>query len=673
MMVGNTVYKPAVGKPQDVNGVSVTEYFRDKLVRDKVVLVPHEFTFGGDPSKPLGEQAEKVLFDLVAKCKEDIPGVEIISFHGVRVVGMSPTIIREVDSCCFVTYQGRHYVLITEVKCNKQSSKSGQARKKAISQVDTFRDMLRSEIKIPDSVVDNFQVHVFWPNMSPTEACPYCAGRHPSLYEKPPACLQPGTQRRAKPEPPGFPLFQDMTVGDAFSDWVRSIISDPSKAVVSDVYEGALGFIARHCVGVLYDETVGRFCILGSDQSKLLHRAEQPLEKPLIIYGLSGTGKTISILARIQRISPKLDANNKALFICFEDNVIEMAKMKLKACQIDLTYIHFENFNSQSCQLGNIFEDETKLLDLIKNGFRYIYVDSAEDLGISTINDLLLKVLDKDSACHLTEALQQLNSQKGDFWITMDPKLKVPFFISTFVSFFFILISQFDATETVEGVCIFLGLIIQYWSLAMFLCLTTMSMSIWRTFYISTLQSPLSQNQAHTQARQLRERQRAAGISFGLPFILLLVTLLIQKFGDQSLDFHPNLQKSCSLNQFLPLFLFFHLPLLLLLLLNLVFYALLVFKFSCGIWASSLQDDSDQALRNLKFVLELFVFMGIYWLHEVRTTFAALSSHLTLSGCWLLHPLVGLKELEPPSYPIFPASQPGSISTSILNQRVGNC
>ena len=199
---------------------------------------------------------------------------------------------------------------------------------------------------------------------------------------------------------------------------------------------------------------------------------------------------------------------------------------------------------------------------------------------------------------------------------------------------------------------------IQYWSLAMFLCLTTMSKSIWRTFYISTLQNPL-QNQVDRQARQLRERQRAAGISFGLPFLLLLVTLLIQKFGDQSLDFHPNLQKSCSLNQFLPLFLFFHLPLLLLLLLNLVFYALLVFKFSCGIWASSIQDDPDQAWRNLKVVLELFVFMGIYWLPEVRTTFATSSSNLTLLECWLLHPLVGFQELEPSSNPVLPAPQPG--------------
>ena len=64
------MYKTAVGKPQDMNGVSVTEHFRDKLVRDNVVLVPHEFTFSGDPSKALGEQAEKFLFDLVSKCKD---------------------------------------------------------------------------------------------------------------------------------------------------------------------------------------------------------------------------------------------------------------------------------------------------------------------------------------------------------------------------------------------------------------------------------------------------------------------------------------------------------------------------------------------------------------------------------------------------------------------------
>ena len=215
-------------------------------------------------------------------------------------------------------------------------------------------------------------------------------------------------------------------------------------------------------------------------------------------------------------------------------------------------------------------------------------------------------------------ALTVLHLLIEELWRYHFTKLKVPFFISTFLSFFFILVSQFDATESIEELCIFLGLMIQYWSLAMFLCLTTMSRSIWRTFYISTLKNPHTENPQHRQARQLRERQWAAGISFGLPFLLLLLTLLLQKFADPSQAFHPNLQKSCSLNMFLPLFLFFHLPLLLLLLLNLVFYALLVFKFSCGIWASDIQDDSNSInWRNFKVVLELFVFMGIYWLPEV--------------------------------------------------------
>ena len=414
-----SVCQPAVGHPQAGSGISVTDYFKDKLSRDNVVLVPEKSEFSGEPQKILGEQAEKTLCDLIEKCKHDIPGVKIICFHGIRVISGSPSIIREVDNCCFITYQGRQYVLISEVKCNKQSKTSGAARKKAIHQLETFKDMLRSELSVSEGVEDNFQLHAVWPNMPPTEPCPVCAGRHPSLYERPPACQQPGTQRRANPEPDGFHLFQDKTVGDTFSDWMRSIISDPSKAVKSEIYEGALGFVTRHCVGVLYDQSVGMFCILGSDQSKLVARAEQPLDNPLVIYGLSGTGKTISILARIQHISPKLDENHKVLFICFEDNVIEMVRMKLKACQIDLSYVSFENFNSRSCQLGDIFKEENKFQELVDEGYRYIYVDSAEDLGIDAIEDIIQKVLGQNQSHH--NALELQNLQVGDFWITVDP------------------------------------------------------------------------------------------------------------------------------------------------------------------------------------------------------------------------------------------------------------
>ena len=259
-----TVCQSAVGHPQAPSGISVTDYFKDKLCRDNVVLVPEKSELSGDPQRFLGEQAEKTLCDLIVKCKHDIPGVEIICFHGIRVISGQPALIREVDNCCFVTYQGRQYVLISEVKCNKEGKTSGGARKKAINQLEKFREMLRSELSISAGVDDKIQLHAVWPNMPPTEPCAVCAAGHPPLYEKPPACQQPGTQSRANPEPDGFHLFKDKTVGDAFSDWIKSIISDPSKAVESEIYEGALAFVTKHCAGVLLDQNVGVFCILGS-------------------------------------------------------------------------------------------------------------------------------------------------------------------------------------------------------------------------------------------------------------------------------------------------------------------------------------------------------------------------------------------------------------------------
>ena len=121
-----------------------------------------------------------------------------------------------------------------------------------------------------------------------------------------------------------------------FSNWITSIISDPSKAVEEHVFEKVLEFVAQHSKGVLYDETVRTFCILGEDQTKLLQRPEQNLARPTIIYGLGGTGKTISILARIQQISKHLSYTRKALYLCFQDNGIAMVKKMLCALRREL-------------------------------------------------------------------------------------------------------------------------------------------------------------------------------------------------------------------------------------------------------------------------------------------------------------------------------------------------
>ena len=414
-----SVHKSAVGSPVDP-GVSLTEHYRKQMIKTPVVLVPSGFEFSGDSNKLLGEQAEKKVIDSIEKCGRDIPGIQTICFHGVRVIGSSPSIIREIDQCCFITYQGRRYILITEVKCNADIKKSGTTRKKAIVQLNTFIEMLGNELNVP---TDNLQMHSVWPNMDPTEPCSTCQGTHPSLYEKPRACQQPGTQARANPEPSGFHIFKDKFVGNEFSKWIKGIVTDPSLAIDESVFESVMEFVARHCVGVLYDEIVKSFCILGDDQAKLVKRPEQPLSKPTIIYGLGGTGKTISIMARIQHISGNLGPSSRALFVSFEDNAIEMVKKKLEACNVDLTHVIFSNFSTFPHNLNNLTLDDDKVIpDLISDRYRYIYLDSVEDAGVDWVNKLLTKTLISGSyANRIQQGRLWPAVTNGDFWVTLDP------------------------------------------------------------------------------------------------------------------------------------------------------------------------------------------------------------------------------------------------------------
>ena len=132
------VNRPATATAVGSSGVSVVDHFEKKFPNCSVILIPPAFQLSGDPTRKLGEEAEKMVFDSIEKCGRDIPGLKIICFHGFRVIGGIKSIIREVDQCCFLTYQGRHYILALEVKCNADIKKSKDTRKKATAQLRRF-------------------------------------------------------------------------------------------------------------------------------------------------------------------------------------------------------------------------------------------------------------------------------------------------------------------------------------------------------------------------------------------------------------------------------------------------------------------------------------------------------------------------------------------------------
>ena len=403
------ILRPASADPRGPSRLPVLEFLAEKLKTTDVVVFPQNYQLSGDSRKELGEEAERTVIDHVQKC--NIPGIKIVCFHHVRVIGGSPSILREVDFCCFVYYHGRFYILILEVKCNAISKKSGGTRKKANAQLKTFTEMLQDELSVQ---TDKLQTHAVWPRMDPTEQCSVCGKSHPSLYEKPKDCRQPGTQSRTNPDPLGLHLFKDKFDGDQFSKWVHGIVNDRFKAVEKEVFHSILQFITRHSVGVLYDETAKSFCILGKDQERLLSMSARPLDQPTVISGLAGTGKTIAIMARLQKISSQLSTTSKAIFLTFEENAIRMVKQQLEACNIDLTHITLDTFATFHDHLPDFDRLCQVARALIRDGYRYIYLDSVEDLGVDWVNKLLAEVLRESSSDSSRWPL-------GDFWVTFDP------------------------------------------------------------------------------------------------------------------------------------------------------------------------------------------------------------------------------------------------------------
>ena len=91
-----SILRSAVTTPEDSSGLSVADYFSEKVKASDVILVPPIFEPSGDPNRVSGEEAEQRVIEAFEKCGIDIPGIQINCFNGVRVISGSPIIIREV-------------------------------------------------------------------------------------------------------------------------------------------------------------------------------------------------------------------------------------------------------------------------------------------------------------------------------------------------------------------------------------------------------------------------------------------------------------------------------------------------------------------------------------------------------------------------------------------------
>lgn len=198
-------------------------------------------------------------------------------------------------------------------------------------------------------------------------------------------------------------------------------------------------------------------------------------------------------------------------------------------------------------------------------------------------------------------------------------KLKIPFYISLLLSYLVILITNLK-DFTGSSVCVFWALLLQYFSLAIFFWLTSISLDIWLAFRI--IANP-AQNKPKKEAILKSRIKWFYVLSFGCPLIITLVTAILQFLSKQEENkyIHPSIGVSCMLGQYLPQFLYFHLIIAVLLCLNGLFYFLMLFKFTCGIWK---EDSFPKAqMRNFRVFIELFFLMGINWISEIVAFFVS--------------------------------------------------
>jgi len=194
-------------------------------------------------------------------------------------------------------------------------------------------------------------------------------------------------------------------------------------------------------------------------------------------------------------------------------------------------------------------------------------------------------------------------------------KLKIPLYLCLLISFLITVITKLnDFTLVSSSICVILALLLQYFSLAIFFWLTSMSFDIWLGFRI--IANPL-QNPEIADAEQMLRMKILYGFSMGCPFVITFVTAVLQivEEPENSPYIHPSIGVSCMIGQYLPLFLYWHLIIFILLCVNCVFYCLVVYNFTFGIWKQCSYGTNQ--LRNFRILVELIFLMGINWFSEV--------------------------------------------------------
>ena len=199
---------------------------------------------------------------------------------------------------------------------------------------------------------DKILLLTVWPFLSKERKCenPNCAtGSHPRFQEEPKECWSSGMTSPPQYDSKIQHLFkEDLEVGN-IEELLKNMVSE--NQIEEETWTKLLIRHTTLSCGVLYDTMAKKFVLLGQDQLNLYDSPEHYIMEPKIIEGLAGTGKTITIAAKLEKlfkegeISGKHPKDPKAVYICFSSQMVQQMKLLLDKSNVNMKNITIVNSN----------------------------------------------------------------------------------------------------------------------------------------------------------------------------------------------------------------------------------------------------------------------------------------------------------------------------------------
>ncbi|XP_069676761.1 uncharacterized protein [Periplaneta americana] len=353
-------------------------------------------------------QAEEHVFQYLSEL--NIPGMWMVFFQGRSYGGKSfrnerngKLMIREHDYVLFTVYKGKKHVTLVEVKSTSDSCLNGlkmsdakmikNSKRSAQHQLRDHVEMLQSNMELESDSYDNLNCYIFWPYLSPTTKDP-----------------QNKIISRWK-EDGGMHVFSNILNSPAnFKEWFKSEILQNGTPIDGKHWNLLFKrFVILSC-GVIVDEIHnGMLALLSQEQVDLLNR--RSTGNPLIIHGAAGTGKTLLVIRKLQKLyeEGQLHKDARALYICYWPGIRCDVVKKLEALGL-----------SEFVDTQRFFISTEGFLKHNKEGYKHIFMDECEALCLSFEEKIITQTLEELFKRYQMGNTNVRDNEQGVFWFLVD-------------------------------------------------------------------------------------------------------------------------------------------------------------------------------------------------------------------------------------------------------------